>query len=89
MGDIKKEAFSKQLYINDGKYLDAKMQPVDNIEDLYAIPRTQRFIGLEIMVINEGKKYILMDGTKDSNWQPLSNGELYWEGDVTNLDINE
>ena len=65
------------------------MQPVDNIEDLYAIPRTQRFIGLEIMVINEGKKYILMDGTKDSNWQPLSNGELYWEGDVTNLDINE
>ena len=90
MANIVSEAYGKRLYINDGFYLDAKMQPVATFDDLSAIPRQQRFIGLEILVIDENKKYRLVDGTKNSNWQPVSDGDLFWEGDDTlENDINK
>lgn len=39
----------------DGKgYLDAKMQPVENIADLNDIKRANRFIGLTITVLDDG-----------------------------------
>ena len=92
MAEIVKEAFGKQLYINDGKYLDAKTQPVKEINNLYAIPRQQRFEGLEVLVLDEGKKYVLSGGTKDSNWVVAdmyeTKNELFWETDGNDLDIN-
>lgn len=93
MAEITKEAFGKQLYINDGKYLDAKIQPVSQVSELYAIPRQQRFEGLEILVLNEGKKYVLSGGTKDSNWVIANmyenSGDLFWDTDGNDLDINK
>lgn len=91
MANIVKEAFGKQLYINDAKYLDAKLQPVQTKDELLAMPRQQRFEGLEVMVLGEGRKYILSGGTKDSNWVPLNTGndEMFWETDGNELDINK
>lgn len=46
--------YSDQLnYINKG-YIDAKMQPVASIEDLSNIPRSQRFLGLTVTVLDDG-----------------------------------
>lgn len=61
-------------YVGAG-YLDAKMQPVQSYSDLANIPRAQRFIGLEVVVLsdanNDGKQstYWLVDGTANSNWK--------------------
>ena len=45
--------YSDQLnYIGKG-YVDAKMQPVATIKDLDNIPRSQRFLGLTVTVLND------------------------------------
>lgn len=91
MANIVKEAFGKQLYINEAKYLDAKTQPVSNVSDLYAIPRQQRFEGLKIMVLNESMEYVLSGGTKDSNWVAFNckEADIITETDGNELDINK
>ena len=46
--------YSDQLnYISKG-YIDAKMQPVNTIKDLDNIPRSQRFLGLTVTVLDDG-----------------------------------
>lgn len=46
--------YSDQLnYISKG-YIDAKMQPVATVKDLDNIPRSQRFLGLTVTVLNDG-----------------------------------
>ena len=61
------------LYVGKG-YLDSKIQPVNTPEDLKLIPSSQRFIGLNVTVLNDGdgniRDYILIGGTKNSNWKP-------------------
>lgn len=43
----------KIIYTGKG-YLDAKIQPVNSVNDLNKIPRSQRFIGLTITVLDDG-----------------------------------
>lgn len=46
--------YSDQLnYIGKG-YVDAKMQPVKTLSDLSNIPRSQRFLGLTVTVLDDG-----------------------------------
>jgi hypothetical protein len=62
--------YTDQLKFAGKGYLDAKMMPVNTVEDLYKVPRTQRFEGLTITVLNNGAPldYWLVGGTSDSNW---------------------
>ena len=46
--------YSDQLnYVSKG-YIDAKMQPVGTIKELDNIPRSQRFLGLTVTVLDDG-----------------------------------
>lgn len=57
-------------YVNKG-YLDAKMQPVNTIDELDRIPRSQRFLGLTVTVLNDGNDLGPRDywlKTSTSNW---------------------
>lgn len=62
--------YTDQLKYTGKGYLDAKMMPVKSVSDLKSIPRTQRFEGLTITVLNDGEPmdYWLVGGTSDSNW---------------------
>lgn len=69
-------------------YLDAKMQPVATYNDLLKIPRSQRFVGLEVVVLSDTKngdgkqtKYWLKDGTANSNWVVKNDATLSISGD--------
>lgn len=66
-------------YLNQLRYtgpgpMDSKMKPVNTYDDLAKIPRAQRFIGMEIVVLNDKfnnntqTKYWLVGGTSNSNW---------------------
>ena len=46
--------YTAQLNYTGAGYIDAKMQPVAAVADLNKIPRSQRFIGLTITVLNDG-----------------------------------
>ncbi len=46
--------YSDQLNYSGKGYLDAKMQPVATVSDLNKIPRSQRFIGLTVTVLDDG-----------------------------------
>lgn len=64
--------YTDQIKFAGKGYLDAKIMPVETVDNLYAIPRTQRFEGLTITVLNGGNPmdYWLVGGTSDSNWIP-------------------
>lgn len=69
--------YSDQLnYIGKG-YIDAKMQPVNTLSDLANIPRSQRFLGLTITVLDDGnglgpKDYWITTNT--AKWVLKENG---------------
>lgn len=72
--------YLNQVKYTGSGYLDAKMQPVETYDDLLKIPRSQRFIGLEIVVVSDTKnsggkqaKYWLKGGTANSNWEIKKN----------------
>ena len=44
---------NQSIYSGKG-YLDAKIQPVATVSDLNKIPRSQRFIGLTVTVLDDG-----------------------------------
>jgi hypothetical protein len=46
--------YTNQMSYNGRGYLDAKMQPVATKSDLDKIPRSQRFIGLTVTVLDDG-----------------------------------
>jgi hypothetical protein len=46
--------YSDQINFSGKGYLDAKIQPVETVSDLNKIPRSQRFIGLTVTVLNDG-----------------------------------
>lgn len=64
--------YTDQIKYTGKGYLDAKMMPVKTFEDLKAIPPTQRFEGLTIVVLNDGnpQDYWLIGGVSNSCWKP-------------------
>ena len=70
--------YTDQIKFAGKGYLDAKLMPVDTVDGLYAIPRTQRFEGLTITVLNGGKpeEYWLVGGTADANWVLKSSNDI-------------
>jgi hypothetical protein len=64
--------YTDQIKYAGKGYLDAKMMPVKTFDDLKAIPPTQRFEGLTVVVLNEGnpQDYWLIGGISNSCWKP-------------------
>lgn len=64
--------YTDQIKYAGKGYLDAKMMPVKTFEDLKNIPSTQRFEGLTVLVLNDGKPqdYWLVGGISNSCWKP-------------------
>ena len=64
--------YTDQIKYAGRGYLDAKMMPVNTVDDLYAISLTQRFEGLTITVLNNGnpQDYWLVGGVTNSCWIP-------------------
>lgn len=64
--------YTDQIKYAGQGYLDAKMMPVQTVDDLKKIPPTQRFEGLTVTVLNEGnpQDYWLIGGTSNSCWVP-------------------
>ena len=64
--------YTDQLKYAGKGYLDAKMMPVNTVDDLKSISLTQRFEGLTITVLNNGKPqdYWLVGGITNNNWVP-------------------
>lgn len=64
--------YTDQIKYTGKGYLDAKIMPVKTFEDLKAIPPTQRFEGLTIVVLNDGnpQDYWLIGGISNSCWKP-------------------
>ena len=65
---------NSQYRLADSKPLDAKLTPVATVDDLYKIPRAQRYIGMTVPVLNwDGKctswDFWLVGGTGNSCWQ--------------------
>ena len=65
--------YTEQVKYTGKGYLDAKMQPVAAKEDLMSIPRSQRFVGLTVTVLDDGTgagpvDYWLKDNV--STWVP-------------------
>lgn len=71
--------YTNQLKYAGQGYLDAKMMPVNSVDDLKAISLTQRFEGLTITVLNNGnpQDYWLVGGITNSCWIPKTNGGSY------------
>ena len=46
-----------QMYTNGSKPLDAKLEPVKSIEDLYKIKLTDRYNGMIVTVLNNVYEY--------------------------------
>ena len=46
--------YSDRIKYSGAGYLDAKIQPVATVADLNSIPRSQRFIGLTVTVLDDG-----------------------------------
>lgn len=53
-------------------YLDAKMMPVNSVDDLKKISLTERFEGLTVIVLNDGdpQEYWLVGGITNKCWIP-------------------
>lgn len=63
-----------QYRYTGGAPLDSKHTPVQTVEDLKRIPRSQRYVGLTVLVKNwdgEGHQaeYWLSEGTADKDWK--------------------
>ena len=71
MSEIK---VNSQYRLVDNKPLDAKLTPVATIDDLYSIPRAQRYEGMTVTVLDwDGNgtawDYCLKDGIANINWE--------------------
>lgn len=68
--------YTDQLKYAGRGYLDAKMMPVQTVDDLKAISLTQRFEGLTITVLNNGnpEDYWLVGGITNQCWVKKNSG---------------
>lgn len=73
--------YTDQLKYAGKGYLDAKMMPVNTVDDLKSISLTQRFEGLTVTVLNNGKPqdYWLIGGITNNNWIPKNPAGNYNE----------
>lgn len=73
--------YTDQLKYAGKGYLDAKMMPVNTVDDLKSISLTQRFEGLTVTVLNNGKPqdYWLIGGITNNNWIPKTAAGNYSE----------
>lgn len=55
--------------------LDVKNMPVQSLEDLYAVPMNERYIGMTRLVLSEKKEYWLVDNVSNSAWTPKNQSE--------------
>ena len=55
--------------------VDIKNMPVNTVEDLYAIPMNERYVGLTVLVLNEKKEYWLLDNVSNSAWTVKNQAE--------------
>ena len=55
--------------------LDVKNMPVQSLEDLYAVPMNERYIGMTWLVLSEKKEYWLVDNVSISAWSPKNLSE--------------
>jgi hypothetical protein len=64
--------YTDQLKYAGKGYLDAKMMPVESVDDLKNIPLNQRFEGFTVTVLNNGnpQDYWLVGGTTNKYWVP-------------------
>lgn len=71
--------YTDQIKYTGKGYLDAKIMPVNSVDDLKTISLTQRFEGLTITVLNNGnpQDYWLVGGITNKCWIPKTNGGDY------------
>lgn len=71
--------YTDQLKYTGKGYLDAKMMPVNTVDDLKAISLTQRFEGFTVTVLNDGnpQDYWLVGGITNKCWVPKTNANDY------------
>ena len=74
-----KKEITEQLYLKSNAPLDAKLTPVDNVSDLNNIPRSDRYLGMTIVVLNKGTgedpcEYWLPKTTGNAGWAKKENG---------------
>lgn len=85
--------YSNQLRYTGAGYLDSKMQPVDTYDSLLRIPKSQRFVGMEIVVLSDEKnnghqtKYWLNGGTANANWEKKENDNGDVSFDISGDDV--
>lgn len=65
---------NSQYRLIDTKPLDAKLTPVATIDDLYSIPRAQRYVSMTVTVLDwdgEGNSwdFWLVGGTGNNCWE--------------------
>lgn len=79
--------YTDQLKYTGKGYLDAKMMPVETVDDLKKISLTQRFEGLTITVLNNGnpQDYWLVGGITNQCWVKKTDGDL---GRIDTLEEN-
>lgn len=81
--------YSNQLKYTGKGYIDAIMQPVATYDDLKSIPTKSRFVGLEVVVLNDEThdnkqmKYWLKGGILNGNWTPMESESLMVTGNDT------
>lgn len=74
MIDVSEINVNSQYRLIDNKPLDAKLEPVEKVVDLYRIPRAQRYEGMTVTVLDYNGKgetadYQLIGGTGNFNWK--------------------
>ena len=65
--------YTEQIKYTGKGYLDSKMQPVASKDELMSIPRSQRFVGLTVTVLDDGTgvgpvDYWLIENV--TKWEP-------------------
>ena len=93
---------SNQFYISGRKSVDAKLQPVDDINGLKSISVKDRYVGMTVTVLNavyDGEGYIistnpidywLVDGTSNKCWKvKVSNTTVATYADLIALKVAE
>lgn len=59
---------------HDEQYGRGGFRSVATITERDAIPSDRRKLGMEVKVLTDGKKYELVDGTANANWQEVVTG---------------
>jgi hypothetical protein len=79
---------SEQYFGNYAGPLDVKLNPVNNLDELYNnIKRKNRYLGMTVLVLDDGTgdgpaEYWLVGGTANNNWvKKTASGSLTLGGD--------